>query len=358
MNISEFESGYYLYLIPIVFAVLFFYRKKIFSDNIPSINYSSIFFIKQFSGNWKTKLRLPVFLTLRITVVSLLIIAAAGPRSGKEYIEKNISAIDIMILIDSSSSMQAEDFKPGNRLDSAKETAVNFIQNRKSDRIGIIEFAAGARLRCPLTQDYNIAGNSVKQINFSYEWKKEADDEIKSPLSFHNGTYISSALGMAGYYLKNSAAKSKVVILVTDGKQEGDYFDPATMAAALKKYNIKIYSILIGLSNKGVMFPIFYKNRGKRYFYNSNGTLPVIPVDEELLRNISIASDGKFYKASEPETLKQSFYEIDKLEKTDIKLKKNVEYKEYFQWFLLIAAVLLILELILKNTVFKIVNDI
>ncbi|HPG29174.1 MAG TPA: VWA domain-containing protein [bacterium] len=357
MWISEFKSGYYLYLIPLTLIVFFLFRKKIFFNNAPPITFSDIRFFKKQPCKLKTNLRTPVLLILRAAALILIIIAAAGPRAGTEFSEQNIFATDIMILIDSSASMQAEDFSPENRLEAAKRTAQNFINSRKSDRIGIIEFAAGAFLRCPLTQDYQTLRKIVDQIVFYYDWEKDEDDARKVPVKFHNGTFISSALGIAGHYLKKSSAKSRIIILVTDGRQEGDYFDPITIAAALKEYGIKIYTVQIGMADKGVKFPVFYKNKGKQYHYNSDGSLPVIEVDEELLQTISRNTSGKYYKTTDFKTLKQAFADIDELEKTNIKIKKYVEYEEYFQWFALAAIILLIVEVILKNTVFKMIND-
>jgi Ca-activated chloride channel family protein len=291
------------------------------------------------------------FVFLRSLIFICLIIALARPRFGQDRIEDITNAIDIMIALDVSGSMMAEDYKPENRLEAAKKVTIDFIKNRKYDRLGLVVFGRGAYLKCPLTTDYNLLIDFIQKTKFQYNWVKQQNffsvDEVAQPKEFHQGTFIASAIGTSVYHIKNSYAKSKVLILLTDGKQEGDEYDPVTIAEAAKKFNVKIYTVAVGTNKESVPVPIIYRKRGKVY------QQAVVPIDEDVLKEIAKVTNGKFFKADDTESLKKIYKEIDKLEKTKIKIKKYVQYKEKYQIFLALAIIFLLLELLLKNTIFR-----
>ncbi len=351
MKINNYYSFEYIYLL-ILPLLLIVYYKFFYNRRKAAYNYSNINLLTKFKQPLKIRLKNKILNFLRIAALVMIILALMRPRYGQDIVESITDAVDIMLVLDISGSMQAEDFKPKNRLEAAKEVLIQFIKGRKYDRIGLIEFGRGAFLKCPLTTDYNILIDFISKIQFEYSWSPYMFDEIKTPAEIHNGTFIASALGTAAYHLKESEAKSKVAILVTDGKQEGDNFDPLTIAKAAAEFDIKIYTVSIGLKNKKVLFPQFFKRQGKKYFTNPDGSYPEIPVDEELLLDIAKAANGEFFRAADTKGLTEIFKKIDSLEKTEIKVKKYVKYKEYFQYFLAAAAVFLFLEFLLKYTIF------
>jgi len=341
-----------LFLLPLFF---YFFRNRILS-NKSGLLHSNTGIFKQSNKSIIEKLSLPITLGLRITIIILIILAVGRPRSETRYITNIINAVDIMLLIDVSGSMQAEDFNHQSRLDAAIEASAVFVKSRSSDRIGLIEFAGGVKIISPLTIDYNELVDYINNIDIEYTWQTDGDDAVKTPIEFHNGTFIASAIGEAGYYLKSSAAKSKIIILLTDGYQEGDNFDPITIAKSVAAFGIKIYTIAIGsksAAETGVPFPIFYKNKGKSYFKNSDGSLLKIPVDENSLKQIAELTGGAFYSAADKRSLAKIYSQIDALEKSKIKIKSYSEYTEYFQILLLVALILFIAESLLKYSIFR-----
>ncbi|HON55635.1 MAG TPA: VWA domain-containing protein [bacterium] len=356
MKINDFHSFNYIYLfiIPILLILYFVFLSKYRRS---ALNYSNLEIFKKLKSSAKLKYKNKILRFLRISVLALIIIALMRPRYGQDIAESITESVDIMIVLDISGSMQAEDFKPKNRLEAAKQVAVDFIKGRKYDRIGLIQFGRGAFLKCPLTTDYSVLIDFIEKTNFEYKWEPLGFDYIRVTADIHNGTFIASALGTAVYHLKDSEAKSKVAILITDGEQEGDSFDPVNLAQVAAQFNIKVYTVSIGVKNRKVPFPIVYKNQGKKYMTNPDGSYPEIPVDEELLKNIAKITKAEFFRATDTNSLRNIFKKIDELEKTEIKVKKYVNYKEYFQIFLAAALIILFIEYLLRLTIFFTIPD-
>ena len=257
--------------------------------------------------------------------VALLLVALARPQNSNEQVEQWTEGIDIMLVLDISQSMQIEDFKP-NRLESAKSTALNFINGRLNDRIGIVIFSGDAYSLSPLTTDYDLLTSYIEEINF---------DQIES-----RGTAIGSALAVATNRMRESEGKSKVVILLSDGDNTAGNIDPETAAKLAASFDIKIYTIAIGREGK-VPF-------GKDFF--GNPRMVENWLDETKLRKIAEIGNGKFYRVSNNKALTEVFTEIDQLEKAEIKENRYTDITDYYHIYLYWAMSFLILWLLLKSS--------
>lgn len=295
-----------------------------------AIKYSDIRIVKRAAKSTKQKYRFILFI-MRILAVIALIIAFARPRSGTEYKEVTSEGIDIMLALDVSSSMQAEDFKPNNRLYVAKEEIKKFISHRINDRMGLVVFARYSYTQCPLTTDYNVLLNFVDQVDFGV-----VDD----------GTAIGMAIANAVNRLRDSDAKSKIIILLTDGDNNSGEIDPLTAANLAEAMDIKIYTIGAGKSGNA-MYPYQDPIFGKRYMYQPT------KIDEKSLKEIAERTGGKFFRARSGEELEEIYSLIDNLEKTEIKESSHVQYRELFSYLLYLSLVLLMIEMILSNTYFR-----
>ncbi len=265
---------------------------------------------------------------LRMVAVALLFVALARPRAGTQVEEVTSEGVDIMIVLDVSSSMQAEDFKPNNRLFVAKEEIKKFIEKRKNDRIGLVVFAGSAFTQCPLTLDYSILISFVDQVTYGV---------------VADGTAIGSGIATAVTRLKDSKAKSKVMVLLTDGDNNAGQFDPLTAAETASVYDIKIHTIAVGRSGN-VMMPVQDPIFGKRYVYQP------MKVDEETLTKIAGITGGKFFRARSGNELENIYTEIDNLEKTKIEFSRHMKYTELFYYFVFGGLLLLVLESTLSHT--------
>ncbi|MEA1980322.1 MAG: VWA domain-containing protein [candidate division Zixibacteria bacterium] len=303
-------------------------RKKRFKS--VTIKYSDIRIVKQASRTKKQKLRF-ILTVLRLTAVVLLIVAFARPRSGTEYQEVTSEGVDVMLLLDVSSSMQGEDFKPNNRLYVAKEEIKNFINKRLNDRIGLVVFARYAYTQCPLTTDYGVLLNFVDQVDFGL---------------VEDGTAIGMAIATAVNRLRESKSKSKIIVLLTDGDNNAGEIDPITAANLAATFDIKIYTIAVGKKGN-VMFPYQDPLFGKRYVYQPT------KIDEKSLKEIAAKTNGEYYRARSGEELEQIYGIIDNMEKTEIEVASHIQYKELFHYFGFLGMFLLILEIIFANTYFR-----
>jgi Ca-activated chloride channel family protein len=267
---------------------------------------------------------------LRMAALSLLVLAFARPQSGVKGEEVLTEGIDIVLTMDVSSTMLAEDIRP-NRVDATKAVAREFIQGRKNDRIGLVVFAGQAYTQCPLTLDYGILMNFL--------------DEIRVGM-IEDGTAVGMGLATAVNRLRSSEAKSKVIILLTDGQNNRGEVDPLTAAQMAQAFDIKVYTI--GAGTRGVaMYPVVDPFFGKRY-------QPMqVNVDEETLQRIAQTTGGKYYRATDRRNLEAIYREIDGLEKTEIKVKEYTRYSELFFYLVFGALALLFLEIGLANTRFR-----
>ena len=276
----------------------------------------------------------PFLYVLRILALSSIIIALARPRSVDVTSKsKTTKGIDIVMAIDVSSSMLANDLKP-NRLEALKKVASTFVQDRINDRIGLVVYAGESYTRTPVTSDKTIILQSLKTIEY--------DDSIIA-----DGTGIGVGLATAINRIKDSKAKSRIIILLTDGVNNSGTIDPRTASEIAKEYGIKVYTIGIG-TNGQAMFPDAKDANGKLVFRK----MPV-EIDESLMKEIAKATDAKYFRATSNKKLQAIYDEINKLETTEIDEKKFYNYDEKYKPFVLIAFVLLGVEVLLRNSVFR-----
>jgi Ca-activated chloride channel family protein len=268
---------------------------------------------------------------LRGLVLFLLILALARPQSGRHGEEILTEGIDIILCLDISSSMKAEDFQPKNRLHVAKEAAATFISERKNDRIGMVVFAAKSLTQCPLTLDRDILLNFLDRVDIGM---------------IEDGTAIGMAIGTSVNRLRDSQAKSKVIVLLTDGINNRGEIDPVTAARMAAAFNIRIYTI--GAGTRGTApYPVEDRFFGRRYVQ-----IPV-EIDEETLTEIADITGGQYFRATDAEGLKEIFRRIDQMEKTLVKTHHYVEYSEKFNYALVPALFLLIVEMALAQTILR-----
>jgi Ca-activated chloride channel family protein len=265
--------------------------------------------------------------------LALIITALARPQiiDTSTRVKTN-SGIDIIMAIDVSASMLAKDLKP-NRLDALKNVADEFIKNRVSDRIGLVEYAGESYTKTPLTTDKGIILKSLREIKYNN--------------IIEGGTAIGMGLATSVNRIKDSKSKSKVIILLTDGVNNAGFIDPLTAAELAKEYDIKIYSIGLG-TNGLALSPVGINARGKLNYANIQ-----VEIDEELLTQISEMSGGKYFRATDNSKLKEIYDEIDKLEKTEIEEFKYYSVDEKFRVFLIPAIILIVFELLMKFTILK-----
>lgn len=262
---------------------------------------------------------------LMILVLALCLVALARPQKTNEHVDQWTEGIDIMLAIDISQSMQIEDFTP-NRLGAAKKVAKNFINGRLQDRIGIVVFSGDAFSLSPLTTDYDLLDNYLDQINF---------DMIEN-----RGTAIGSALAVVTNRMRESTAKSKVCILLSDGDNTAGNIDPITAAKLAAAYGIKIYTILIG---KEGMVPF-----GKDFF--NRPRMVENTVDETTMRKIAEIGNGQFYRVTDNQALVNVFHRIDNYEKAEIKQTRYKTTTDYYPVYLSWACLLFLLWLLSKST--------
>jgi len=269
------------------------------------------------------RLHLPFY--LRLLGLALLVVAAARPQLGLELEEILTEGIDIQLVLDVSGSMAAEDFQPRNRLTVAKQVIDDFVTGRSGDRIGMVVFAGEALTKAPLTTDQQVLHELIDSVEL---------------YTLPDGTAIGMALASAASRLKDSTAKSKIVILVTDGVNNQGAIDPDSAAAVCEGLGIKVYTVGVGTSGE-VPVPVldrFGRMRRQRVR---------VEVDEELLKKIAERTHGQFFEATDPEALKRIFGEIDQLEKTEIESKRYTRYKEAFQPFVAAALALILAPLLM-----------
>ena len=314
-------------LIPILIFWYFRWNKKRFG----TLRYSNLGVVKSVEKFSRKKKYRHLPFILRLLAISLLILCFARPQSSHTEEEVITEGVDIVLALDISSSMLAEDFKPNNRLEAAKLVAKDFIKGRKNDRIGMVVFAAKSFTQCPLTLDYGILLNFI--------------DEVESGM-IEDGTAIGMAIANAANRLRDSKAKSKIVILLTDGQNNKGQLDPITAAKVAQAFDIRIYTV--GVGKRGTaLYPVDDPIFGKRYVQ-----MPV-QIDEKTLKAIAKITKGSYYRATDKESLDKIFQEIDQLEKTQIEIKQFSRFKELFSTYLFMALGLIVVEVVLTNTKFR-----
>ncbi|WP_299433737.1 VWA domain-containing protein [uncultured Aquimarina sp.] len=284
------------------------------------------------SGSWLAKLK-PLLLLVRLIALGLIITAMARPRTVDISTKtKTTRGIDIVMAIDVSASMLARDLRP-NRLEALKEVAAEFIQGRPNDRIGLVIYAGESFTKTPITSDKAIVLSAMKDIVYNN--------------LLENGTAIGMGLATSVNRLKDSKAKSKVIILLTDGSNNAGFIDPKIASELAVEYGIKTYTIGIG-TNGMALAPIAIRPNGSFQYGNVK-----VEIDEELLKEIAKVTKGKYFRATNNKKLEQIYEEIDKLEKTDVEEFKFYNYEEKFRPLVLLAGLLLLVEFLLRFTVFR-----
>ena len=305
----EIHSPFYLLLLTIIPLLILWYQKKGKKNEATFSISSNQFFSGKIINSGRKK---NIFLKLcQLLILILIIIALSRPRIVDKISETSVEVVDMILVLDISSSMLADDFKP-NRLEAVKKTAVNFINSRKSDRIGIIVFAGESFIQCPLTVDKSVLKSLIDEINIV---SKEYD-----------GTAIGMAIANATNRLRKSLVKSKVMVLLSDGSNNSGEIDPRTSAELASQYDIKIYTIGAGTNQAFTRIP------GRGLIKNE--------IDEETLMFIANTTGGKFFRATDIQALESIYSEIDTLERSEIEVKEYSNYSETYIWILFPALIL------------------
>lgn len=305
----DFQHPWYLILLIFIPAAWGYYRLS-GKDKEGTVRISSSNFLSdelKIIGNRKKRLLHILFYSMMI----LIVLGLARPRLIDQLEESSINVIDMLMVLDISSSMLADDFPP-NRLEAVKKTANSFIQNRKEDRIGILVFAGESFIQCPLTVDKSVLQSLIGEISIA---SKE-----------HDGTAIGMAIANGTNRLRQSDVESKVMILLSDGSNNAGEIDPKTAAELAAEYDIKIYTIGAGTNQSYTRIP------GRGMIRNE--------IDEETLKHIANITGGKFFRATDIKALESIYNEIDKLERSEIEVKKFTLYKELYGVFLIPAFLL------------------
>jgi len=284
-------------------------------------------------SSWKEKLY-PYLPILKFIAIGLLIIAMARPQLSLTEEKVKAEGIDIMLVMDLSSSMLSKDFDP-DRLEVSKMVAKEFVEKRVHDRIGLVVFSGEAFTQCPLTTDHNIVTDFLSGLQVGM---------------LQDGTAIGMGLATAVNRLKDSEAKSKIIILLTDGVNNAGYINPNTAAEIAKEYNVKVYTVAVGTMGQALS-PVNRRSDGEYMFAMAN-----VEIDTELLKQISELTDGKYFRAIDRESLENIYAEIDRLEKTEIEVNVYKRYKDEYRKFLYPALFLLVATWLLSFTIFRTFN--
>ena len=327
----ELANKEYLFLLLLTIPYLIWYlkyRKK----SEPTLRMGDTYAFQNAPRSWRVRL-MPLQLVLRLLAFTMIVIVLARPQTHNSWKHRTVEGIDIMLAMDVSTSMLAEDLKP-NRIEAAKQVAADFIIGRPNDNIGLTIFAGEAFTQCPMTTDHASLLNLLHNIR----------TDIAQRL-IEDGTAIGMGLANAVSRLKDSKAKSKVVILLTDGSNNRGDLSPMTAAEIAKSFGIRVYTIGVG-TNKVAPYPMPVAG-GVQYV-----NIPV-EIDTKMLSDIAAATDGDFYRATNNKELQQIYKEIDKLEKSKLNVKKYSKRYEAYQPYAIAAIILLLLEILLRITVFR-----
>ena len=323
-----FANPTYLYLLLLLIPMIGWYIWKLCKSQASLQVSSSEAFDAPGATSWKVYLRHVPFI-LRMAAVAVLIIILARPQSTNSWQNTSTEGIDIVLAMDISSSMLAQDLKP-NRLEASKDVAASFINGRPNDNIGLVVFAAESFTQCPLTTDHTVLLNLFKDIQ---------------PGIIQDGTAIGLGLANAVSRIKDSQAKSKVIILLTDGVNNAGEIAPVTAAEIAKTFGIRVYSI--GVGTQGMAPYPFPTAFGVQY-----QDIPV-EIDEATLKQVAATTGGQYFRATDNASLKEIYSEIDKMEKTKISVQQySKKQEEYKNWALLLFALLLV-EILLRNTLLR-----
>jgi Ca-activated chloride channel family protein len=326
-NDITFKHPYFLWLlvlIPLMIYFFLFYKRK----NRPSVRMSNIDAVKFYRPTLRQRLiNLPVL--LRLLAIVLFIIALARPQSSSKASNVKTEGISIVVALDISSSMLAEDFRP-NRIEAAKKLAVEFIEGRPNDLIGLVVFSGESFSQCPITTDHSVLINMMK--------------DIKTGMLI-DGTAIGEGLATAIDRIKDAKTKSKVVVLITDGVNNSGSIPPLTAGEIAKTFGVRVYTIGVGTQGMApypqqTPFGIQYQNME-------------VQIDEKLMKQIADDTDGQYFRATNNKKLSAIFSEIDKMERSKIEVTEFKRYSELYFPYALIGLLLISLEMILRYTWFR-----
>ncbi len=323
-----FANPTYLFLLLLLVPLIGWYIYKLCKSQASLQVSSTEAFEAPKAASWKVYLRHVPFV-LRMAIIALLIVVLARPQSTNSWENTSTEGIDIMLALDISTSMLAEDLKP-NRLEAAKDVAASFINGRPNDNIGLVVFAGESFTQCPLTTDHTVLLNLFK--------------DIRSGM-IQDGTAIGLGLANAVSRIKDSQALSKVIILLTDGSNNMGEIAPVTAAEIARTFGIRVYTV--GVGTKGEAPYPFQTPYGVQY-----RNIPV-DIDEPALKQIASVTGGQYFRATDNASLKSIYSEIDQMEKTKISVQQfSKKQEEYMNWALLLF-VLLLVEILLRNTLLR-----
>lgn len=320
------QPGYFwlLLIIPVMIAYEFLVARK----KKPQVIYSGFEPFEKKPVTFRERL-LNAPLLLRSVAVALIVAALARPQSSSKSTSVTTEGIAIMLAMDLSSSMLAEDLKP-NRIEAARKTAIDFVDARMNDMIGLVIFSGESFTQCPITSDHTVVKNMIAKM--------------KSGMLV-DGTAIGEGLATAISRLKDSPAKSKVIILLTDGVNNAGAIAPVTAGELAKTFGIRVYTIGVG---KQGMAPYPMKTPFGTQYVNQE-----VQIDEDIMKQISAATDAKYFRATDNKSLKNIYAEIDKMEKTKVEVSEYKRYSEEYLPWLLAAGIFLLLEMVLRYTLLR-----
>ncbi len=319
----------YIWVLLLLLGLPFLYRWLIKSGaTVPSLRLSSMT-ESVATRNWKTSL-VKILPILRMLALAMLVIAMARPQEQNSQNYSDSEGYDIMLCLDVSWSMESKDFKP-NRLAVAKELTEDFVEDRPGDKIGLIVFSTQAVLRVPLTTDHRAVIDELRKANTSLEY---------------SATAIGDAIGLGVDRMRNIDAVSKILVLITDGEETSGYMTAETALEVARAFEVKIYTIGIG-SRAEALLPL----------PQADGSLREqkveVNMDEELLQNLASETGGKFFRAADKTALQNIYAEIDKLEKSNIKIRENSQKKDVFMIFVFLAIIFIFIEWVLRYLILK-----
>jgi len=328
-NVTFLNPEFFWLFLLLPMAIAWFIWKR--NQQTPTLKISSI---KGFQGTKSILPRLkPLLFVFRILALSALIVAIARPRTvDVSNKTKTTKGIDIVMAIDVSGSMLAKDLKP-NRMEALKRVAADFVEERPNDRIGLVVYASEAYTKSPVTSDKAVVLDAISSIKY--------DNVLK------DGTGIGMGLTTAINRLKDSKAKSKVIILLTDGVNNAGFIEPETASDIAQQYGIKVYTIGIG-TNGMAEFPYAIAPNGSFLF-----KMMPVEIDQKLMQSIAKKTGGKYFRATGNTRLAQIYKEINALETTEIEELKFYDYDEKYRLFVIIAGLLILLEIGLRKTIFR-----
>lgn len=324
-----FANWGFLLLLILIPLIAFWYWKS-GRKNEGALRYSSIKNLLQIN-NRRALYKVHGLFAAKLLGLAFLILALARPQSGNTMREFTTEGIDIMLVLDISSSMRAIDFRP-NRLEAAKTVAQQFIEGRKNDRIGLVVFAAESFLQCPLTIDYGVLRDLLMQVDIIEEK--------------YDGTAIGMAIANGTNRLRDSNAKSKVMILLSDGRNNAGEIDPRTAASMAAAFDVKIYTIGAGKLGQAP-YPV------TNPFGQTEYRLMDVEIDEALLKDVADQTGGKYFRATDEKSLATIYAEISGMEKTEVKVHEFVNYNDLYQYFLIPGFLLIALSGLLGMTIWR-----